>query len=224
MKKTALFLLTLLTLWSCGDEVEFNTPGFQANKNYNLWRATYYSASYAADGSLTIVAGNNHEEMRFVVHEISFDTIDLTTSSFAKAEFRDFNDMEYSTSNPPDPSVSLYPEIGKLIFLQSPSGTVSGEFRFIAFTDDGLNSVGFNEGYFSKIPISGGSTSGTVNCLNATAEAAEAQADFAEVTPEDPQYTELCSAYKQSLEQLITACGDPGGAFQSIINGLGDCN
>ncbi|HNQ26777.1 MAG TPA: DUF6252 family protein [Aquaticitalea sp.] len=155
MKKTALFFMTLLMFWSCGDDLEFNTPNFSANKNYNLWRATYFSASQAADGSLTIVAGNNQEEMRFVVSEIAFDTIDLTPTSFAKAEFSDFNDIEYSTANPPDPSVSLYPEIGKLIFVQSPGGTVSGEFRFIAFTEDGLNSVGFNEGYFSKIPISG---------------------------------------------------------------------
>ncbi|MEZ4793417.1 MAG: DUF6252 family protein [Gelidibacter sp.] len=153
MKKIALLFLTFLTLWGCGDELEFNTPGFQANKNYGLWRATYYNANINADGTLTIVAGNNSEKMTFRLAEISFDTIDLTTTSFSKAEFTDFENVEYSTSNPPDPSVSLYPEIGNIIFKPSPEGTVSGEFRYIAFTPDGLKSVGFNKGWFSKIPI-----------------------------------------------------------------------
>ena len=221
MKKIALLFLTLLTIWSCGDEVEFNTPGFSGNKNYNLWRATYFGANISEDGSITITAGNSNEQLRLVVSEISNDTIDLTTSSFAKAEFTDFEGYEYSTSNPPDPSVSLYPEIGKLFFTESPASTFSGEFKFIAFTEDGLRSVGFNEGVFYRIPLNSG---GGSSCQQATNSLATAQANYAEVMPGDDNYTARCNAYKAALQQAKASCGDETGAFQAIIDSLGDCN
>jgi len=228
MKKIALLFLTLLTLWSCGDELEFNSPGFQGNKNYSPWRATYYNAVMASDGSLTITAGNNSEEMRFIVPGVSFDTINLTVTSFSKAEFRDFENIEYSTSNAPDPSVSLYPEIGKLLFIESPAGTVSGKFTFIAYTDDGLQSVGFsgfNECIFYRIPISGGGNTGnTLSCQQATTNLATATTNFSEVMPGDAQYSARCNAYKTALQDAMTACGDTTGAFQAIIDSLGDCN
>ena len=228
MKKIALLFLTSLILWSCGDEVEFSTPGFQGNKNYNLWRATYFGATIATDGSVTITAGNNNEEVRFVVPEISNDTIDLTATSFAKAEFTDFEGIEYSTSNAPDPSVSLYPEIGKLLFIESQAGTLSGKFRFIAYTDDGMRSVGFSgieDCFFYRIPINNGNTSGgSASCQEATANLATASTNFNEVQPGDAQYTTRCTAYRTALEQMIEVCGDPNGVYQTMIDALQDCN
>jgi len=225
MKKIPLIFLALLTLLSCGDEVEFSTPGFQANKNYNRWRATYFTANIDANGSLIIVAGNNNEEMRISVPEMSTDTLDLSTISPSKIEFTDFNDIGYSTSNSPDPSVSLYPEIGKLFFEESAPGTVSGEFKFLAFSEDGMHSVGFNEGVFYRIPIGGGNTSGgTTNCQTATANMATASANFAEVMPGETEYPTYCNAYKTALQQMITACGDESGSLQIMLNNVGDCN
>ena len=53
----------------------------------------------------------------------------------------------------PDPSVTIYPEIGEIVITESTPGTLSGTFRFNAFTSDGLNSVGFNEGVFYRVSI-----------------------------------------------------------------------
>ena len=223
MKKITLLFLTLLTILSCGDEVEFNTPGFSGNKNYNLWRATYYNA-VVNNGKLNITAGNNSEEMRIQLSSPAAGTYLLTDTSFSKADFTDFEVIEYSTSNPPDPSVSLYPEIGEVIITESTSTYITGTFRFIAFTADGLKSVGFNEGDFYRIPISGGTNSGNLTCQQATTNLATATTNYAEVAPGDAQYTARCTAYKTALQQAITACGDTNGAFQTIINSLGDCN
>ena len=224
MKKSALLFLTLLTLWSCGDDLQFNTPGFSGNKNYNLWRATYYNGA-VSNGKLDITAGNNSEEMTFKLSSASIGTYALTTTSYSKADFRDFENIEYSTSNPPDPSVSLYPEIGEVKITESTPEYVTGTFRFIAFTGDGLNSVGFNEGDFYRIPLNGGNNSGnTLSCEQATTNLATATANYAEVAPGDTQYTARCNAYKTALQQAITACGDQGGGFQTMIDSLGDCN
>mgnify|MGYP000601523615 CR=1 FL=1 len=224
MKKIALLFLTLLTIWSCGDEVEFNSPGLSGNKNYNLWRATYFNA-FVEGGNLTIIAGNNNERMSFFLPSLNANTYQLSDTSVASVDFVDFEDIEYSTSNSPDPSVSLYPEIGEVRITESSPGYVTGTFRFIAFTEDGLQSVGFNEGDFYRIPITGGSSTGnTMSCQQATNSLATAQSNFATVMPGDDEYTTRCNAYKTALQQVIASCGDPGGAFQATIDGLGDCN
>ncbi|GFZ82059.1 hypothetical protein GCM10011531_10550 [Aquaticitalea lipolytica] len=153
MKKIALLFLTMVTLLSCGNEVEFNTPGFQGNKDYNLWRATYFNATIGTNGMVTITAGNNNESMIFTVVSSNTGTYTLSDATISKANFVDFNDTVYSTSNTPDPSVTIYPEIGEIVITESTPGTLTGTFRFNAFTSDGLNSVGFNEGVFYRVPI-----------------------------------------------------------------------
>ncbi|MEZ4801166.1 MAG: DUF6252 family protein [Gelidibacter sp.] len=225
MKKIALLFLTLLTLWNCGDEVEFNTPGFQGNKNYNLWRATYFGATSDNSGVISIVAGRNSEKMTLVLNSGAVGTHLLSETSVSKADFTDFENFEYSTSNPPDPSVSLYPEGGEIVITESTPNYLTGTFRFIAFTADGLNSVGFNEGDFYRIPINSGAGSGSaVSCQQATNSLATAQANYVEVMPGDDEYAARCNAYKAALQQVVVSCGDPGGTFQAIIDGLGDCN
>ena len=92
MKKIALLFLTMVTLLSCGNEVEFNTPGFQGNKDYNLWRATYFNATIGTNGMVTITAGNNNESMIFTVVSSNTGTYTLSDATISKANFVDFND------------------------------------------------------------------------------------------------------------------------------------
>lgn len=225
MKKFTLIFLTFLTLLSCSDEVQFNTPGFQGNKNYNLWRATFFNAVVNADG-LTITAGNNSEDMTIRLSSFAVTGNEnpylLTDTSFSRAEFIDFENIEYSTSNLADPSVSLYPEIGEVYIDESTPEYISGTFRFIAFTADGLKSVGFNEGTFYRIPITGGNSANNL-CQQASANALTAMTNFTGVTLDDPTYPTVCNAYRTALQQQITACGDQSGALQNLINNLGDC-
>ena len=153
IKKLTIFCFAILSLLSCSDEVKFNSPGFQGNKNYNLWRATYYNGSIDENGKLTISAGNNSEAMTFVLTSSNTGRYVLSDMSSSRAEFIDFEEINYSTANTPDPSVTLYPEIGEIIIKESTNNTVSGTFRFIAFTANGLFSVGFNEGDFYRVPV-----------------------------------------------------------------------
>ena len=153
MKKIALLLITLVTLSSCGDDVQFNSPALQGNKNYQLWRASYFDAMLSEGGSLTIQAGNNNETMTFMLSSLQEGTYTLSDMSVSKIDFVDFENISYSTSNTPDPEGNLYPEIGQVVISSIENNTITGSFRFIAFTEDGMNSVGFNEGIFYKVPV-----------------------------------------------------------------------
>ncbi|WP_299228742.1 lipocalin family protein [uncultured Psychroserpens sp.] len=58
------------------------------------------------------------------------------------------------------------------------------------------------------------------DCAAANSAVSVAQAAFDNAT--DENYTELCNAYRDALENLIVQCGNDGGT-QSEIDDLGDC-
>ncbi|WP_298238189.1 hypothetical protein [uncultured Algibacter sp.] len=60
-----------------------------------------------------------------------------------------------------------------------------------------------------------------VSCPEALQNTTEAVLAFNNATVEN--YAELCANYKAALEAQIAICGDEGGAFQLVIDGLGDC-
>ena len=153
MKKVALILIAILTLSGCANEVEFNSPALQGNKNYLLWRATYYDAVVAENGRLIIYAGNDYEKMTFTLPSLQEGTYRLSDKSVSKIDFVDVDMIAYSTRNTPDPEGNLYPEIGSVTITKIEGNTITGDFRFIAFTEDGMNSVGFNDGIIYKVPV-----------------------------------------------------------------------
>jgi hypothetical protein len=158
MKKLALLLLTVLTLLGCGDEVEFNTPAIQGNKDGNLWRAQ----SYAADidfGGFLIEGRNNSGTLQLVTTADTRGTFEVGGQSRNVAIFKDFDGTVYSTANAPDPSLSLYPAGGQIIvedIINSSPKTIEGTFWFHAYTADGLRTLNFNEGVFYRVPLLGG--------------------------------------------------------------------
>ncbi|MBO3099137.1 DUF6252 family protein [Gelidibacter pelagius] len=153
MRKIVLFLITISTLYGCGDEVQFNTPALQGNKNYQLWRATYFDAVLGENGKLTINAGNKLEKMNFVLSSLQQGTYSLSEMSDSKINFLDLENISYSTINPQNPEGNFDMENGQVIITEFDGNTITGTFRFIAFSADGLDSVGFNEGIFYKVPV-----------------------------------------------------------------------
>ncbi|MCK0115006.1 DUF6252 family protein [Gelidibacter sp. F63206] len=153
MRKFVLLLIAIMTLFGCGNEVQFNTPALQANKNYQLWRATYYDAVLSENGGLTINAGNKIEKLNFMLPSLQERTYSLTLMSESKVVFIDHENRSYSTANPQNPESHNDSEIGQVIITEFDGNTITGTFRFMAYSADGLHSVGFNEGVFYKIPV-----------------------------------------------------------------------
>ncbi|MBT8260492.1 MAG: hypothetical protein HKO92_06680 [Flavobacteriaceae bacterium] len=152
-----LILVVFLTL-SCGDDVQFNDPAFQANKGGEYWKALFYASDIDFGGFL-VEGGNNIETVQLFTFNDTRGTFELGGDSENVAIFRDANGIVYSTANQPDPSLSVYPADGQIIvddISNTDPKTIRGTFWFNAYTADGLQYINFNEGVFYNIPLIGG--------------------------------------------------------------------
>ncbi|MBT8323993.1 MAG: hypothetical protein KJO22_04705 [Bacteroidia bacterium] len=154
MKKFMLLLFTAVTLYNCSNEIEFNSPAFQASKDYQLWRAVGFSASIDSEGALTLTGTTNFETVNLKVPSAMVGTFTVGETSSIEAQFIDVNGVVFSTNNRPDEDVSVYPELGEIIIeeIEGSNDTFTGTFRFLAFDPAGETSVGFSSGIFFKVP------------------------------------------------------------------------
>ncbi|WP_299339066.1 DUF6252 family protein [uncultured Psychroserpens sp.] len=227
MRKIALILLTVILVSSCGDEVEFNSPAIQGNYNGNSWVAS----SFAADidfGGFLLQGSNNIETLQLVTQDDTAGVYNIGSDSPNVAIFKDANGIVYSTANEPDPSLSLYPVEGQIIIeniIDTNPKTITGTFWFYAYSEDGLQTVNFNEGVFHKVPLVGGlvAIDNGSSCLQATQQVNISQAAFNATDTSMPDYTTICNAYKTALIDKIDVCGDPDGSQQLIVDSLGTC-
>lgn len=230
MKRLAILLIIVLTIVSCGNEVEFNSPAFQGNREYGLWRAEFTNAAIDANGFLTITGGNNVETVMLKIPSVAIGTYTLGDVNSMEARYTDANGVVYSTNNRPDPSVSIYPEYGFVKLDEINNNNFSGTFEFLAFDASGLNSIGYNEGLFFRVPLTSGSIPAVVfTCDDAEEDTAIAlaayQSTFAPevVFIDSGAYIASCTTYAEALNSQRDYCGDIGGDILQQINALNDC-
>ncbi|MGS2725403.1 DUF6252 family protein [Psychroserpens sp. BH13MA-6] len=230
MKRLILLFLTVLTLVSCGDEVEFSSPGFQGNREYGLWRAEFTNAAIDANGFLTITAGNNVETVTLKVPSVAVGTYIVGDWGTMEARYVDANGTVYTTNNRPDEDVSIYPEYGFVKIEEINNNTFTGTFEFLAFDDSGLNSIGYNEGVFYQVPLISGSIPAVVITCDDT-EAVSIEARAAYIASYDTTgyinreaYEAACNAYREALIVQRDYCGDISGELTQLIGELNVCN
>ncbi|WP_353780077.1 DUF6252 family protein [Winogradskyella sp. 3972H.M.0a.05] len=228
MKKISILLVTFTMLLGCGDDVVFNTPSIEGNRNGELWRATYYAADIDFGGFI-FEGGSGTEVLQLVTSNDIAGTYELGSASASVAIFRDAQGVVYSTANDPHETLSLYPAEGQIIvdFVDDSVDPkrITGTFWFHAYTSDGLKTVNFNEGNFYRVPLIGGLVAiGNQNtCLQATQALLFAEQEFNNTDTGSPEYPEVCNNYKVALQESIDACGDENGDLQTLLAGLGDC-
>ncbi|WP_299114574.1 DUF6252 family protein [uncultured Winogradskyella sp.] len=231
MKRLFLISFVFLTLFSCGDEVQFNTPAFQGDRANQLWRAKSFSASIDANGFLTISGTNNVETVNLRVPSVSEGTYVPGDVNTIEAEYIDAFGTVFSTNNRPDPSVSIYPELGEIVIeeIDITKGRFSGTFRFLAFDASGLNSVGYSRGVFFRVPLASGAIpANPVTCLDkeivsdAALTAYEATFNGVEFIDSDA-FEAACNAYSLALDEQRSFCGDVDGDIQTMISELNNC-
>ncbi|HLT52663.1 MAG TPA: DUF6252 family protein [Flavobacteriaceae bacterium] len=230
MKRLALLTIMMLSVFvftNCAEELEFNTPSIQGQKDGRFWRANYQSADIDFGGFL-IEGGDNYEKLQLITATDTRGTFQLGGTSQSMAIFTDADGTVYSTANAPHPSVSVYPADGEIIVEDITNANpkeVIGTFWFNAYTADGMKTVNFNKGVFYKVSLVGGLTAGTNegDCMAAQQTTALAAQAYAGITTSDPNYTSFCNAFKDALNAQISACGDTGGALQATLDSLGDC-
>ena len=232
MKKLILLALVFLTIYSCGDEVKFNTPAFQGDRANELWRAKAFSARIEADGFLTITATNNIETVNLIVPSVVEAEFVFGNVDAIEAQYIDEFGTQFSTTNQPDPEVSVYPELGEINIeeIDVVNRTFTGTFRFLAFDASGLNTVGYTNGIFYKVPlIFGEFPTNPVLCvdteIDSDAALAAYEASFASdlVFINRTDFETACNAYRDALNRQRTYCGDPDGSLIISIEALGSC-
>ncbi|PWK18993.1 DUF6252 family protein [Xanthomarina spongicola] len=225
MKKFLVLILTILTVVSCGDEIEFNSPAMQGKKDGNFWKAISYSADID-NGGFLIEGEDNNGTVQLITNNDVRGTFDLGEGSRSEAIYVDDEGVVYSTAFDPDPSLTLYPADGQITVDNVEDGDpklITGTFWFNAYSADGLKVVNFSKGIYYKVSLVGGLVSSGSGCLEATQASNTAGQNFAATDPSMPEYTDLCNAYKNALMGRINACGDASGSLQAIIDSLGDC-
>lgn len=232
MKKITLLFLAAITLWGCGDEIEFNSPAFQGDRANQLWRADGYNATIDANGFLFITGTRGAETVILKVPTVAIGTYVTGNVNSIEARYIDGFGTVFSTNNRPDPSVSIYPELGEIVIeeIDAANGRFTGTFRFLAFDASGLNSVGYTNGIFFKVPLlSGTIPANPFTCADAEAESAVALAahqatfDTSVQFVDTSDFSTTCTAYRDALQTQRDFCGDVDNTIQNTINALGSC-
>ncbi|WP_299225528.1 DUF6252 family protein [uncultured Psychroserpens sp.] len=238
MKRLAILFITALLFVSCGDEVEFNSPSIQGNKDYVLWRAEFFNAAIDVNGFLTITGGNNVETLMLKIPSVAVGTYVLGDVNSMEARFIAADGTVFSTNNRPDPSLTIYPEYGRIKLDEIFNNTFTGSFRFNAFDETGLRVVNFSGtqedpvtgGVFYRVPLTSGSIPAMVfTCTDGEDQSAIAQAAYEATFADNVEFVDsdnyiaTCTAYSEALQTQKVYCGDLSGIIQGTINSLNDC-
>lgn len=85
MKKIISILIVLISISSCQEEVKFNNPSFQAQKDDVFWRAIDSKATLSGTGMLTIQGFTEHEVVTLTSVSKNVGTYILGTTTFANS-------------------------------------------------------------------------------------------------------------------------------------------
>ncbi|SFN41570.1 hypothetical protein SAMN04487989_101294 [Bizionia echini] len=222
MKKLFVLALAFVTVFSCGDEIEFNSPALQGKKDGERWKALFYNASYDDTGRLIITGGDNFESITLNIETLAIGNYSVGIGNSSFAEFIDLEDVTYSTNNEPDPDFSLYPADGLITISRydAINNTVSGEFYFNAYSEAGLKTVTLSEGVFFDLPLPTGAGPNVMSCDDALAQVALTRTVFEDTPTTSDDYSANCNAYRQALVNQQNACIDSDGSIQAIIDSL----
>ncbi|QBN19014.1 DUF6252 family protein [Flavobacterium nackdongense] len=156
MKKQFLYLFLILASVSCTDEVKFNNPAFEGQKDNVFWRAVDTKASIGVGGALKIEAYTRNEVVTLKTTSANVGTYFLGTGSLNTASYvlKDASGtVTFSTGagiGEGEVEIEEFDAVNK---------TVSGTFKFNAENVDNNPLAGpflnFQYGHFYKIPLIG---------------------------------------------------------------------
>ena len=225
MKKLFGFVMALLLVLSCADEIEFNTPTMNGRKDGGSWKAAKYRGYFNASGKAIISGSNNYDVINLQVPSFSVGTYLLGESSTKEAVLIDYKGQTYSTNNLPDEGEELYPPDGiiEITNYNQEKNTISGKFWFNAYSTLGTKLVSFNHGVFYEIPIPASLELDILPCDYVSANTDIVAAIFNATSTTDSTYQTVCEAYKDALRKQQIVCGDDLGILQEMISSL-NCN
>ena len=154
MKKQLLYLFAFFAFVSCTDEVKFNNPSFEGQKDNVFWRAIDYKAFLAADGSLSIEGYTRNEKLTLKTPSTTAQTYPLGTSDSETATYVLTNSTGTITF-----ATGFGIGEGRIVIEEydAVNKTVTGTFKFNAENIYSNPLAGpilnFQYGHFYKIPV-----------------------------------------------------------------------
>jgi hypothetical protein len=154
MKKRVLFVIVLMSLISCSEDISFNNPSFQGLKDNVFWRAVESKASIGDNGSLTIEAYSGSEVITLKTTSTTAQTYFLGTSTSKTAKYV-LTDRDGTITF----TTGLGVGDGQIIITKydAVSNTVSGTFKFNAENTENNPLAGpilnFQQGVFYEVPV-----------------------------------------------------------------------
>ena len=149
--KNIVFILMLVTLHNCTEDLSNNTPGFEASVDGKEWVAQSYNATIQ-NSQLSISGNNQLGTISMVIDSININSFELRSWTDDFAVFQDT--MLYSTKNDGIGSIA-YLSAGKIDIneINYVDNSVSGHFYFECYDNSGLHVKTVSEGVFYKVPI-----------------------------------------------------------------------
>ena len=156
MKKQFLHLLVLVAFISCQDDVKFNSPTFEGQKDNVFWRAVDSKAILAANGSVTIEAYTRNEKVTLLTNSKNPGTYSLGIDNLNTATYV----LEDS-----NPKITFKTEAGNdgvdgeivIEEYDAVNKTITGTFKFNAENVNANPLAGpilnFQYGVFYKVPV-----------------------------------------------------------------------
>jgi hypothetical protein len=154
MRKPLLYIFVFIVFISCQDEVKFNSPSFEGQKDNVFWRAVDSKAILDANGSLSIEGYTRNEKLILKTTSTTPQTYPLGTSTSKMATYvlTDANgSITFSTGDGignGEIVIEEYDAVNK---------TVTGTFKFNA--ENIYNNplagptLNFQYGHFYKVPL-----------------------------------------------------------------------
>ena len=156
MKKHLLFFVLLFSLFSCQEDVSFNNPAFQANKDNVFWRAVQSRATVNSGGSLVMEAYTATEVVTLKTNSAAVGTYYLGTSPMVTASYVYTDPVTKETITF---STGFGVGNGQIVITEydAVAKTISGTFKFnLENTFDNPlagPTMNFQYGVFYKVPV-----------------------------------------------------------------------
>ena len=154
MKKYFLYLFLFFSLISCEEEVKFNNPSFEGQKDNVFWRAIDYKGFITSNGSLIVEGYTRNEKLTLKTTSKTAQTYTLGTGDANTATYVLTNSngaITFGTGTGIGEGRIIIEEYDEV------NNTVSGTFKFNAENRDNNSLAGpilnFQYGRFYKIPV-----------------------------------------------------------------------
>ncbi len=144
---SALTFLFITFFTSCSTEIQDNSPALQGVRDSVLFRTSASRVLNASTGGLIIRGERNTEALNFLIQNQNQSQIALGGSSSNPniAVYTSLEGVQYSTA--------FNQASGVVNLTVNGDNTVSGDFKFTAFTPNLTDTVVFSRGFMYRIPF-----------------------------------------------------------------------